>query len=68
MKKFLMHVETTFSTLTVVEATSPEEAELYFKNHYTPEYQKKDKEEIISVSEVPEDYNLHTDAESKGYY
>lgn len=65
--KYLIHTVVSYDLLTVVEADSAEQAEEKHRTFAYSEYQKAN-QEIQSVSEVPEDYDLHEDATSKGYY
>lgn len=65
--KYLIHTVVSYDLLTVVEADSPEQAEEKRQTFEHPEYQKNNQDEVQSISEVPEDYDLHEDATSKGY-
>lgn len=66
--KYLIHTVVSYDMLTVVEADSAEQAEMKHQTSMYAEYQKNNPTVTQSVSEVPEDYDLHEDATSKGYY
>lgn len=65
--KYLIHTVVSYDLLALVEADSAEQAEMKYQTSIYTAYQKNNPYVTQSISEVPEDYDLHEDAISKGY-
>lgn len=64
--RYVIHSQLISDTLKCVEADNEESAILKSSNILVEEFQKS-LDEVLSVSEVPEDYDFSADAKSKGY-
>ena len=67
MTKFLVHTQVVLEYLKVVEVENYDQVLILEQVLSTEGFQKQNPEEIVTVTEVTDEYNLPEDANSKGF-